>query len=265
MVPNGDEASTSHKRGEHATQIRTPYWKCLVFYDDDDDYSIQYREYLENSSNAITPDSPTKEPDKSLSMRDEHLDTIPETESNEEKAVTFSNPLFNSNDDFTSNDDESLSDEDIPEDNVKIYLNPLFKFNEVYISSDVNPLFYEVLKNIKSKNSYDFNLDEPDLLVNPLFDVNKDEGDILYLESLLSDDTTPTLPPEVFLDRDLRSLSDELNINDLMTEDKVFDPRIHDQSFSLTYDCLDFEASRARGFVYHSLKILSLAYGNPIS
>nr|GFC19561.1 hypothetical protein [Tanacetum cinerariifolium] len=32
----------------------------------------------------------------------------------EEKAVPFSNPLFNSNDDFISSDDESLSDEDVP-------------------------------------------------------------------------------------------------------------------------------------------------------
>nr|GEX35010.1 hypothetical protein [Tanacetum cinerariifolium] len=39
--------------------------------------------YLENSSNAITPDLPTKEPDKSLSMGDEHLSTILETESDE--------------------------------------------------------------------------------------------------------------------------------------------------------------------------------------
>nr|GFD21448.1 hypothetical protein [Tanacetum cinerariifolium] len=38
----------------------------------------------------------------------------------EEKAVTFSNPLFNSNDDFISSDDESLFDEDVPKDNVKI-------------------------------------------------------------------------------------------------------------------------------------------------
>nr|GEX73194.1 hypothetical protein [Tanacetum cinerariifolium] len=61
----------------------------------------------------------------------------------EEKAVTFSNPVFNSNDDFISSDDESLSDEDVPEDNVKIYSNPLFEFNDEYISSDVNPLFDE--------------------------------------------------------------------------------------------------------------------------
>nr|GEW37225.1 hypothetical protein [Tanacetum cinerariifolium] len=72
------------ERGEDAAQISTPSWKCPVFCDDDDDeYSIQYREYLENSSNAITPDLPIEEPDNSLSMRDEHLSTIPETKSNE--------------------------------------------------------------------------------------------------------------------------------------------------------------------------------------
>ncbi|GJT62821.1 hypothetical protein Tco_1006354 [Tanacetum coccineum] len=42
---------------------------------DDDEYTIIYR-----SSKAITPDLPTEEPDNSLSMGDEHLNTIPETE-----------------------------------------------------------------------------------------------------------------------------------------------------------------------------------------
>nr|GFB35842.1 hypothetical protein [Tanacetum cinerariifolium] len=56
----------------------------------------------------------------------------------EEKSVTFSNPLFDSNDDFTSSDDESLFDEDVPEDNVKIYSNPHFEFDDEYISSDIN-------------------------------------------------------------------------------------------------------------------------------
>nr|GEU60387.1 hypothetical protein [Tanacetum cinerariifolium] len=150
---------------------------------------------------------------------------------------------------FISSDDESLSDEDVLENNVKIYSNPLFEFDDEYISSDVNPLFDEVLENIESKDSYDSNLDESDLLVTALFDADEDEcfdsggdvdeindfedsyydseGDILYLESLLSDDTTLNLPLEVFLDRDLRSLRDA-PIDNLMTEDKVFDPEIHD-------------------------------------
>nr|GEY57988.1 hypothetical protein [Tanacetum cinerariifolium] len=113
----------------------------------------------------------------------------------EEKFVTFSNPLFNSNDDFTSSDDESLFDEDVSEDNVKIYSNPLFKFNDEYISSDVNPLFDEVLENIESKYSYDFNLDEPDLLVTSFFDVNEDEcfnpgGDFDEIDTFLDIDTS---------------------------------------------------------------------------
>ncbi|GJV06892.1 reverse transcriptase domain-containing protein [Tanacetum coccineum] len=178
----------------------------------------------------------------------------------EEKSMTFFNPLFDSND-FTSSDNELLSDEDVPED-VKIYSNPLFEFNEEYISSDVNPLFDKVLENIESKDSYVSNLDETALLVTPLSDANEDEcfdlggvideidafldmdistdiengyhnseGDIIYLESLLIDDTSPNLPPKVFLDHD----PDEPDNDDLMTEDKVFDPGIHEKSFSLTF------------------------------
>nr|GEW44817.1 hypothetical protein [Tanacetum cinerariifolium] len=181
----------------------------------------------------------TTEPDNSLSIGGEHLDTIPETESDEvikssvedlipipsesegifddtcdvpfcdnsppldvlndhfelfsyfnddctscddfspinifkEKSVTFSNPFFNLNDDFTSSDDESLSDEDVPKDNVKIYLNPLFEFDDEYISSDVNPLFDEVLEDIECKDSYDSNLDESTFLVTLLSDADED-------------------------------------------------------------------------------------------
>ncbi|GKB38748.1 hypothetical protein Tco_0883690, partial [Tanacetum coccineum] len=43
---------------------------------DDDEYTIIYRK-----PKATTPDLPTEEPDNSLSMGDEHLNTIPETES----------------------------------------------------------------------------------------------------------------------------------------------------------------------------------------
>ncbi|GJY93057.1 reverse transcriptase domain-containing protein [Tanacetum coccineum] len=42
---------------------------------DDDEYTIIYRK-----PKAITPDLPAEEPDNSLSMGDEHLNTIPETE-----------------------------------------------------------------------------------------------------------------------------------------------------------------------------------------
>ncbi|GJS35899.1 hypothetical protein Tco_0534281 [Tanacetum coccineum] len=190
----------------------------------------------------------------------------------EEKSVTFSNPLFDSNDDFTSSDDESLSDEDVPEDNVKIYSNPLFEFDDEYISSDVNPLFDEVLENIESKDSYVSNLDEHAFLVTPLSDFNEDEcfdpggeineidafldmdistdiensyhdseGDIIYLESLLINDTIPNLPPKVFLGHDPKNLKDEPDNEDLKSMVKVFDPDIHEKKISPTYVRLPFE------------------------
>ncbi|GJZ88720.1 hypothetical protein Tco_0660502 [Tanacetum coccineum] len=131
-----------------------------------------------------------------------------------------------------------------------------------YISSNVNPLFNEVLEDIKSEDSYVSNHDEPALLVTPLFDTNEDkcfdpggdideidvflnidvstdikkgyhdsEGDIIYLESLLIYDTVPNLPPKVFLDHDPKSLKDELDNNDLKSMVKVFDPSISAYSF----------------------------------
>ncbi|GJT86086.1 hypothetical protein Tco_1067803 [Tanacetum coccineum] len=65
---------------ELAEYINSLSWNCRAFYDDDDEYTIQYREYLENSSKAVAPVLPTEEPDNSLSMGDEHLSTILETE-----------------------------------------------------------------------------------------------------------------------------------------------------------------------------------------
>ncbi|GJY18949.1 hypothetical protein Tco_0390440 [Tanacetum coccineum] len=311
------------KQEEQAAKICIPYWKCPIFDDDDDEeYTIQVREYYKNSPVAITPVLPTLEPEDSLIMGNEELSTIPEKESDEfikssvedlvpipsesedtsgsdsecilpscddfspinvyeETSVTFSNPLFNSNDDFTSSDDESLSDEDVPEDNVKIYSNLLFEFDDEYISCNVNPLFDEVLENIESKDSYVPNLDEPALLVTSLSDANEDEcfdpvgdideidvfldivvssdivndyydseGDIIYLESLLIKDTTPNLPHEVFLDHEPRSLKDKLDKEDLKSMVKVFDPGIHKKKFSPTYVSLSFEDRHYLSFTY---------------
>nr|GEY58449.1 hypothetical protein [Tanacetum cinerariifolium] len=60
---------------ELAEYINSPSWNRPAFYDDDDDdeYSIQVSE---KSSIAIAPILPTEEPNNSLSMRDEHLETI---------------------------------------------------------------------------------------------------------------------------------------------------------------------------------------------
>nr|GFB49898.1 hypothetical protein [Tanacetum cinerariifolium]GFC78694.1 hypothetical protein [Tanacetum cinerariifolium] len=182
--------------------------------------------------------------------------------------MTFSNPLFDLNDDFTSSDDESLSDEDVLEDNFKIYSNPFFEFNDEYISNDVNPLFDEVLEYIENKDSYDSNLDEPDLLVTPLSNANKDEcfdpgDDVDDIELLHQRDPSThnmsvasilkgfTNEPPLAENDDLFNLESKENewkkilydapIDDLMIEDKVFHPRIWMEIFSLTYVRLPFE------------------------
>ncbi|GKG56478.1 hypothetical protein Tco_0579802, partial [Tanacetum coccineum] len=52
---------------------------------------------------AITPDLPIEEPDNSLSMGDDHLDTIP---SDDDDFEILSDP----NDDGTSSDDDDFED-----------------------------------------------------------------------------------------------------------------------------------------------------------
>ncbi|GJV01371.1 hypothetical protein Tco_1334940 [Tanacetum coccineum] len=89
------------------------YWKILICYDDDEDYTI-----------AITPVLSTKEPDNSISMGDEHLDTI-HSDENLVPIPSESEGLFDyirdvpscDNDHF---DDESLLSRDIPITSPKI-------------------------------------------------------------------------------------------------------------------------------------------------
>nr|GEW71633.1 protein QUIRKY-like [Tanacetum cinerariifolium] len=137
------------KQLEEEQAAKAQNWKLPVCYDDEDDEESSNS--LENniiselpSCVAITPNEPVD----SLSIGDEHLNTILATESDEfikscvENLVsnpsefegesechvpvgftTFSNVLFDAAYDSDSSDDQSLSDEDVPE---KIYLNPLF-------------------------------------------------------------------------------------------------------------------------------------------
>ncbi|GKA15586.1 reverse transcriptase domain-containing protein [Tanacetum coccineum] len=63
----------------------------------------------------------------------------------------------------------------VPRDNSVTFSNSLFEFDVNFSSSDINPLFDEVLEDIECKDSYDSNLDESTFLVTPLSDSNKDE------------------------------------------------------------------------------------------
>nr|GEW95054.1 hypothetical protein [Tanacetum cinerariifolium] len=234
-----------------AEYINSPSWNCPTFYDDDDDeHSIQYKGYLENSSNAIAPVLPTEEPNNSLSIGDEHHITILETESDEiikssvENLVpipsepevtsenksecdlpvndesspiftTFLNPLFDCNDDFTSSNDESLSNEDVPMENFKIYSNP-YCDNEEIIPTKIDPHYFNVESNllesflnrdtlIDSSPKFDFLLEEfsgeithinpiPSRIKGADFDL---EEEIRLVENLLYDNSSPRPPEEL--------------------------------------------------------------------
>nr|GFB39931.1 hypothetical protein [Tanacetum cinerariifolium] len=98
---------------EQAAQSFTPYWNFPMI-NDDDEHTIQYRLYLENSSNAITPIIPTEEPEYYLSMGYKHLSTILETESDEVIKFSVENlvPIPNEFEDFFDNE-KSLLNRDI--------------------------------------------------------------------------------------------------------------------------------------------------------
>nr|GEX19059.1 hypothetical protein [Tanacetum cinerariifolium] len=72
MVCQNFQKKQEEKRIEEEQAANARYWKIPACCDDNDDYD-----------SAITPVLSTEETDNSLSMREEHLDTIPVTESDE--------------------------------------------------------------------------------------------------------------------------------------------------------------------------------------
>ncbi|GJT24870.1 hypothetical protein Tco_0894807 [Tanacetum coccineum] len=192
------------KQEEQAAKASSQYWKPLIFYDDDDDddeeSSIPLRDIIFEfpMSVAIAPDLPITD---SLIMEDEHLNTIPKMESEQENKssvndlnltpsesedlsedlsknesecdvpvyddsspnfTTFSNPLFDSNKDFNSSDNESFFEEDVSKENFKIYSNPLFEFDKIF-SSKIDPLYNEIDSFPQGNDNDHFNV-ESDLI-----------------------------------------------------------------------------------------------------
>ncbi|GKA11376.1 hypothetical protein Tco_0690809 [Tanacetum coccineum] len=72
LIAQAIQIKEEEKRIVEEQAAKERYWKIPICDDDDGDYTI-----------AITPVLPTEEPDNSLNMGDEHLDTIPATESDE--------------------------------------------------------------------------------------------------------------------------------------------------------------------------------------
>ncbi|GJV23324.1 hypothetical protein Tco_1376019 [Tanacetum coccineum] len=117
--------------------------------DDDEEYTI-----------AIIPDLPTEEPDNSLIMEDEQLDTIPATESEEFIKSSAENlvPIPSESEDFfdiESDDDESSHEEIIHEISFKTYSNPLFDLDKEIISSEFNLIHNEDLDSTPKNDRFD--------------------------------------------------------------------------------------------------------------
>ncbi|GJY28628.1 hypothetical protein Tco_0404395 [Tanacetum coccineum] len=141
---------------------------------------------------AITSTLPSIEPKDSLIMGDEHLSTfsteeiIPIPRESEDTSRSDIKNVLPSCNDFSSIN--------VPRDDYVTFSNPLVEFDVNFNSSDINPLFDEVLEDIECKDSYDSNLDESTFQVTPLSDSNKDEclapgDDIEFL--LHHDPSTP--------------------------------------------------------------------------
>ncbi|GKE36882.1 reverse transcriptase domain-containing protein [Tanacetum coccineum] len=126
-------------------------------------------------------------------------------------------------------DELTLLKKDIQEGNVQDHSNPLFEFDDNFKSNTINPLFDEMEEDVEIKNS---NVsDEPVLLNTPLSDKVEcfapeddndeidaflamevssnfeegyfdSEGDVTFLDNLLSDDTTHNLASEVISDHE---------------------------------------------------------------
>ncbi|GKF07758.1 hypothetical protein Tco_0041982, partial [Tanacetum coccineum] len=215
---------------------------------DEDDF-IPLRDIIARYSPSVAitsspPILPTREPEDSLLMGDEHLNTSPETESDEiikssvenlvlipsesedfsdnesecdmpvcDDFTTFSNPLFDYDDDFSSNDDESFSDEDVPNENFKIYSNPLF--DEEIISSKIKPHHFNVesdlIESLLNRDiltvsypkidslleEFSCELAHIDLIPQGIVDTDFDPKEEIHLiEELLYDNSSPRSPEE---------------------------------------------------------------------
>ncbi|GKE75891.1 hypothetical protein Tco_1537932, partial [Tanacetum coccineum] len=151
---------------------------------------------------------------------------------NHSDALPPSSSPVKTSDNFEEFADElTLLKKVVHEEKFQVYSNPLFEFDNNFTSSNENPLFNKMVEDAKNENSNVLDSDEPVLLNSPLtdkvesFDPEDDideidafltmevssnfeegyfdsEGDVIFLENLLSDDTTHNLAPEVISDHE---------------------------------------------------------------
>nr|GEY96183.1 hypothetical protein [Tanacetum cinerariifolium] len=243
FIAHNDLLSSRTTLMKQMTTLTSMCEMILACCDDDDDYN-----------SAIT----LNEPVDSLSMEDEHLNTILATKSDKfiESCVenlvpnpcesegenecdvpasftTFSNILFDAEYEFDSVDDQLCSDKDVPE---KIFLNPLF--DEEINSTKIDPHHFtaesdliESLLNrdssiISSSSKIDSLLDkfagELTLLksISPGIDKTDcdHENEIRLTKRLLYDNSSPR-PPEEFVSDNSNAEIESFSPSPIPTED----------------------------------------------
>nr|GEV71527.1 hypothetical protein [Tanacetum cinerariifolium] len=214
-----DQKKLEEKRIEEEQAAKAQNSKILACCDDDDDYN-----------SAITPNEPVD----SLSMGDEHLNTISAMESDE-----FIKSVLR-----TLSQTQSLFDEDFPEE---IFSNPLFE--EEIISTKIDPHHFDVESDlIESMLHHDSSIIPSSLKIDSFLDefageltllksippgIDKTdcypENEIRLIKRLLYDNSSPR-PPEEFVsdnsDADIESFSPSLipveDSNSFMEEIDLF-------------------------------------------
>ncbi|GJX96103.1 hypothetical protein Tco_0351901 [Tanacetum coccineum] len=213
--------------------------KFPVYDDDDDEYSIQTQEYLKKFSSANTPDLPIEEPVNSLSMGEEHLDTILAMESDEviKSSVKDHVPIPSECEDLL----ESLLNRVSPIDSTKID----FIFDEFSLPRPLE---------IPSSRSFSqIPMEEIDLFLDnsiPSGIDNDDdsEGDILPLEELLDNVLSP-LPKSDDFTVDVEPVAAMTNDFDVLNNEEPFDPGGGENVVFLNVDEDDFFTFTIRNFL----------------
>nr|GFC28837.1 hypothetical protein [Tanacetum cinerariifolium] len=158
---------------ELTVYINTPSWdRPTICYNDDDD---------EDCTIVITPILSTEEPDNSLSMGDEHLDTISKTKSDELIKSSVVNLVLIPSDFEGIPDnmcDVSFHDNSLPLDISKDQFEDFFDFNDDSTSIDDDSFFIDNIEYVEASPP-DYELISLEVMEIVILEVGGTDEDIL--------------------------------------------------------------------------------------
>ncbi|GKE74006.1 hypothetical protein Tco_1536047, partial [Tanacetum coccineum] len=252
---------------ELAEFINTPSWNLPTssYDDDDDEYSFATQEYLmtyELIKSSV--EDLVQIPSESEDSSEGECDLPPYDDSSKNHDLTFSNPLFDIDEDFTSSD-ESFSEEDFDQIDDEVLENtnsipPGIEYPCFNAESDLLESLLHRDTSINDSQKIDSLLDEftgeltlPHSIPPGIDDVNLDpEGDILFLESLLYDNSSPrplkefnsenpteSFSPSPIPIEDSDSIMEEIDL--FLTPDDSMPPGIETDDYDSEGDILFFE------------------------